>query len=333
MNEIILILTFFLALLLALYGTPLAIRTARRYNILDHPDGHLKTHRVPTPYLGGLIVYFAFIFPVSLLFDFSRELLGILFAGSILLIVGLFDDLKALTPGTKFFFQIIATYILLKSGIYMKLVFLPGWLNTLLSFLWILIIINAFNIIDIMDGLAGTVAVLCLGAICIISLANQNLLIAMIALSLAGAVIGFLRFNWRPARIYLGDSGSMFIGMVVGALVIMNDYSQHNDLGFISGFLILILPLFELGYVSLIRLIRGRSIFRGSRDHFPLRLERRFGRSYPGAVVFIGLIQLVISAVVVISYYSSPGFTLASSAVVLLLFGILGIWLAGEKMA
>jgi UDP-GlcNAc:undecaprenyl-phosphate GlcNAc-1-phosphate transferase len=333
MNEPVLILAFLLSLMLALYGTPLAIRVARRYHILDHPDDNLKNHPTPTPYLGGLIVYFAFIAPISLLFEFNRELLGILLAGSILLLVGLFDDLKALNPKVKFFFQVIATYILLKSGISMKLVFLPPWLNIFLSFLWIVVVINAFNLIDIMDGLAGTVTLLSLVAVVLVSLVNRNFLIAILALSLGGAILGFLQFNWQPARIFLGDSGSMFIGLILGALVMMNDYSVNNDLGFISGFLILVVPLFELGYVSLVRLIRGRSIFRGSKDHLPLRLRRRFRLSSAGTVFLLGLIQLAVSAVVVTSYYSNPLFTLISSAAILFLLAALGIVVAGDRMA
>lgn len=332
MNEPVLILAFLLSLLLSLYGTPMAIRVARRYHILDHPDGDLKDHPAPTPYLGGLIVYFAFIAPVSLLFEFSRELLGILLAGSILLLVGLFDDLKALNPGVKVFFQIVATYVLLKSGISMKLVFLPPWLNILLSFLWILVVINALNLIDIMDGLAGTITLLSLVAVVLVSLVNRNFLITILALSLGGALLGFLRFNWQPARIFLGDSGSMFIGMILGALVMMNDYSVANDLGFISGFLILVIPLFELGYVSLIRIIRGRSIFRGSKDHLPLRLRQRFRLPAARTVILLGMIQLAVSAVVVISYYTNPAFTLVSAGAILLLLAALGITAAGDGM-
>lgn len=153
MNEIILFLTCLLSFLLSFYGTPIARKVALRYNILDKPDGRLKRQKEPVPYLGGVIVYFAFISPISLMFEFNKPLLGILFASSILLLVGLFDDLRALTPGIKFTFQIIATYILIKSGIFINLIFIPPWLNAALSFLWLLTAINAFNIIDIMDGL------------------------------------------------------------------------------------------------------------------------------------------------------------------------------------
>jgi UDP-GlcNAc:undecaprenyl-phosphate GlcNAc-1-phosphate transferase len=145
MNELILVLTFILSFLLTLYGTPLAQRVAFRYQLLDQPDGKLKKQSRPVPYMGGVIVYFAFIFPISLMFNFNQKLLGILFASSILLLVGLFDDFKALTPGIKFLFQILATYILLKSGITIDLVFFPKWLDIVLSFAWILTVINAIS--------------------------------------------------------------------------------------------------------------------------------------------------------------------------------------------
>ena len=163
MNEIILAFSFILSFLLALYGTPLAQKAAFRFGILDHPDGRLKRHADPVPYMGGVIVYFAFISPISLVFDFNERLLGILFASSILLLVGLLDDLKALTPAIKLLFQVVATYILLKSGILIDLVFLPKWLDVALSFFWILAVVNAFNIIDIMDGLAAAIVIASFG--------------------------------------------------------------------------------------------------------------------------------------------------------------------------
>ena len=125
MNEIILVFTFILSFLLTIYGTPLAQRVAFRYQLLDQPDGKLKKQAQPVPYMGGVIVYFSFISPISLVFHFNQQLLGILFASSILLLVGLFDDFKALTPGIKFLFQIVTTYILLKSGIVIDLTIFP----------------------------------------------------------------------------------------------------------------------------------------------------------------------------------------------------------------
>jgi UDP-GlcNAc:undecaprenyl-phosphate GlcNAc-1-phosphate transferase len=332
MNELVLIFSFILALLLTIYGTPVTQRVAFRYEILDYPDGRLKTQQEPVPYMGGVIVYFAFISPVGLLFPFSRELLGILFASSIILIVGLFDDLKALTPHTKFLFQVIATYILLKSGIRINLLFLPGWLDTVLTFFWILSIINAFNIIDIMDGLASSVAMLCSLTIFVISLYTSNFIISILSISLAAALLGFLKFNWQPAKIYLGDAGSMFIGLVIGALTIWGDYSRYNNLAFISGLLILGIPIFDMVYVMILRLKHGQSPFRGSPDHFALRLKKRFSLSSARTVTVILLIQLVLSGIVLLNFYTSEIITLVTTGLLLLFFLGFGIFLSRVRM-
>jgi UDP-GlcNAc:undecaprenyl-phosphate/decaprenyl-phosphate GlcNAc-1-phosphate transferase len=332
MNEIILILSFALALLLSLYGTPVTQRVAEKYGILDYPNGILKRQNKPVPYMGGVIIYFSFIAPVGLLFPFNKELLGILFAGSLLMVVGLFDDFKAITPGIKFLFQMVATYILIKSGIYINLFLLPPWLNAVLSFIWILTVINAFNIIDIVDGLASSVGVLTALTIFVISLYNDNFLISILSLSLAAALLGFLKFNWEPARIYLGDAGSMFIGMVIGSLVIMGDYSKYNDLAFISGILILSVPLFDLVYVIILRLLKGKNPFFGSSDHFTLRLKKRFTFGAAQTVTTIIAIQILLSAVVILNFYTTPIVTIVSTLVLILFFLILGIFLARVNM-
>lgn len=333
MNEIILVFSFILSFLLAIYGTPVAQKVAHKYNILDIPDGRLKTHQQPVPYLGGIIIYFAFISPVSLMFHFNKELLGILFASSILLIVGLFDDLKALTPGIKFLFQIVATYILIKSGIKINLLFLPDWLNSLLSFLWILSIINAVNIIDVMDGLAASVGVCSSLTIFMVSIFNHQFFISILSLSLAAALLGFLKFNWAPAKIYLGDSGSMFVGLVIGALTIMGDYCKYNDLAFISGFLILAVPIFDMVYVIILRLLHKKSPLWGTHDHFALRLKKRFALSSADTVGIIIIIQLTLSIIVILNFFTIPKLTIVTTIITVFLFFLLGIWLAKEKMA
>ncbi|MCP4154791.1 MAG: undecaprenyl/decaprenyl-phosphate alpha-N-acetylglucosaminyl 1-phosphate transferase [bacterium] len=334
MNIIILILSFILSFLLVLYGTPITRRVAHRYNLLDVPDGRLKKQREPVPYMGGVIIYFAFISPVSLFptFQFSQELLGILFASSILLIVGLFDDLKALTPGIKFVFQVMATYILIKSGIHINLLFLPAWLNSLLTFLWILSIINAFNIIDILDGFAATIGSLSCLTIFVISLYNDNFIISILSLSLAAALLGFLRFNWEPARIYLGDSGSMVLGLIIGSLTIMGDYSKYNDMAFISGVLILGIPIFDMLYVMILRVLKKKSPFFGSPDHFALRLRKKYKLSVSKTITIIGMIQLVLSGTVILNFYTGETVTIVSTLAIVLFFAVFGVILSDVEM-
>ncbi len=332
MNEIILVFSFVLSFLLTLYGTPLAQRIALRYGILDQPDGRLKRQEQPVPYMGGVIIYFAFISPISLMFAFNQHLLGILFASSILLLVGLFDDLKALTPGIKFLFQIVATYILLKSGIVIDLVLFPKWLDIVLSFFWILTAINAFNIIDIMDGLAASVGALSGLTIFVVSLYSHDFLISILALSLSAALLAFLKFNWEPARIYLGDAGSMVLGLILGSLAMMVSYTRFNRLAFLSGILVLGIPLFDLAYVVILRILKGKMPFMGSPDHFALRLRKRMGWSVQKTVSAILFMQLGLCGLVIANFFLTPSFTLVSGGLVACLFIALGGVLAGVRM-
>lgn len=332
MNEIILALTFILSFLLTIYGTPLAQRVAFRYQLLDQPDGKLKKQSQPVPYMGGVIVYFAFISPLSLMFNFNQELLGILFASSILLLVGLFDDFKALTPGIKFLFQIMATYILLKSGITIDLIFFPKWLDILLSFFWILTVINAFNIIDVMDGLAASVGALASLTVFLISLYNGDFLVAILSISLAAALLAFLKFNWAPARIYLGDAGSMILGLIIGSLTMMVSYTRFNRLAFLSSVIILGVPLFDLVYVSVLRILKGKMPIWGSPDHFVLRLRKKTGWTSAKTVSAVIALQLFLSGMVIVNYFSAPALTLLSGIFLACFFLVLGVILAGEKM-
>ncbi len=332
MIVIILMLSFILSFLITIYGTPITKKVAHRYKILDYPDGRLKKQKEPVPYMGGVIVYFAFIAPVALLVPFNKELLGILFAGSILLIVGLFDDLQALTPQIKFWFQVIATFVLIKSGIFINLLFIPYWLNAVLSFLWILSIINAINIIDIMDGLASSIALIASIIIFILSLFNNNFLITILSLSLAGSLFAFLKFNWAPATIYLGDAGSMLVGMILGSLTIMLDYTTYNDSGFILAIGILAIPIFDITYVIILRIFKGISPFLGSPDHFALRLKKKKSLSTPKTVLYIIFIQLFIAIIVLISFFQNSIFTIITAVCLALFFGIIGLWLADVKM-
>lgn len=332
MNELLLAFSFALAFLLSLYGTPLAQKVAYRYQILDQPDGKLKKHSRPVPYMGGVVVYFAFLSPISLVFQFNQQLLGILLASSILLLVGLFDDLKALTPGIKFLFQMIATYILLKSGIVIDLVFFPQWLDIALSFLWILTVINAFNIIDIMDGLAVAVGLAVSLTLFVVSLYSGDFLISILGISMAGSLLAFLKFNWEPAQIYLGDAGSMVLGLIIGSMAMMVRYTRFNQLAFVSGLLVLAIPLFDLGYVIVLRLLRGTSPFLGSPDHFALRLRKKFAWSAQKTVTAILFIQLGLSGLVVANFFASPGFAISSAILAACFFMGLGIFLARVPM-
>lgn len=265
---------FILSVAFALYWTPMMRKAALQLGIVDKPDGRLKTHENATPYLGGLAVFMSFLFTVGFFTDFGQETLGLLLSGSIALMVGLLDDFGAMKPWQKLAGQTLAAGVLVKSGIYIRLEFIPIWLAIPLTVLWIVAVSNALNIIDIMDGLAAGVSVIAALSIAIANFMAGRYPVAMLSLILAGAIFGFLKYNFHPARIYLGDGGSLFIGFMLAALSMNAGYTRANLLAVISPVLILGIPLFDLMLVMWIRWRRGIPVMKGSPDHFALRLRR-----------------------------------------------------------
>ncbi|MBN2108503.1 MAG: undecaprenyl/decaprenyl-phosphate alpha-N-acetylglucosaminyl 1-phosphate transferase [Deltaproteobacteria bacterium] len=266
--------SFILAIGLSLYLTPIVIEAALKYDIVDRPDGKLKNHDRPTAYLGGLAVYLAFLFTLALTFDFSSDVLGILLAGSMLVMLGVIDDLRPLGPGLKLLGQAVAVLVLMRAGLYIKIAVLPPGIALVLTFFWLMATINAFNIIDIMDGLASGVACIASAVLFIVAVINRQTMMSILTVSLCGALIGFLRYNKRPARIYLGDAGSMLLGLTLGALAMMGHYSERNPVGYFAPLLILGVPLFDTAYVMFLRWRKGIPVIQGSPDHFALRLRR-----------------------------------------------------------
>ena len=265
---------FILSFVFAFYLTPLMRRAALQLGITDQPDGKLKKHSGTVPYFGGIAVYSAFLLTVGVFTDFGQEMLGLLLAGSIALTVGLIDDFGVLSPSQKLLGQVLAALVLIKSGTYIKLTFLPVWLAIPLTVFWILAVTNALNIIDIMDGLASGVAIIAAVSIAIANFMAGRNSAAFLCIVLAGAMLGFLRHNFYPAKIYLGDAGSLFIGFMLAALSMNAGYTRVNLLAVISPVLILGIPLFDLSLVMYIRWRNGIPVMKGSPDHFALRLRR-----------------------------------------------------------
>ena len=269
------LLAFALALAISLYATPLMREAAIRFGIVDRPDGRLKTQREPVPYLGGIAIYLSFLLALTATLRFqSTEVLGLLLAGAIAVILGLIDDFGVLAPGAKLVGQVVAVLTLINASIYIKLSFLPPPLAIVLSFLWLLAITNAFNIIDVMDGLAAGVAAAAAAILFLVAEVNGRHTYALLLAALCGALLGFLRSNFEPARIYMGDTGSMFVGLMLGALAMNNSYTRGNLVASVAPVVILGVPVFDMLFVMYVRYRRGLPIMLGSPDHFALRLRR-----------------------------------------------------------
>lgn len=269
------ILSFFIAFILSLQITPLIREGALKLNILDCPDGKLKNHQSAVPYLGGVAVFISFLFSLALTFsDFDPQVVGLLLGGSIAVMLGIIDDIGCLPSEVKLMGEVIAALALVKSGIIIRLTFLPVSVSVFLAFIWLVVMTNAFNLIDIMDGLSAGVAFIVCFFLFIVAQWNHNHSIATVTLALAGSLLGFLRFNFSPAKIYLGDAGSLLLGLLLGAMAMIGSYTDKSVMGLFAPLLILGVPIFEMIFVSYIRYRRGMSILKGSNDHFALRLRK-----------------------------------------------------------
>lgn len=327
-----LLLGFFLAYLLALVGVPMARKAALDFGVVDQPDGHLKNHGQPVPYLGGLAVFLAFLLSLGMIFELDVELLALLLASTIVATLGLIDDFGVLTPKAKVVGQLVAIFVLIRAGITVQVVVLPGWAQIGITILWLVGLSNAFNLMDIMDGLASGVAVIAAAFLLAVASLNGRWVVAAFTVAMIGALLGFLKFNFAPATIYLGDSGSLFVGLTLGALAMVMDYTAHNPLGWVAPLFILALPLLDTVYVTVLRLKAGRKIYHGSPDHFPLRLRQRFGGRTVLTVLTIYGAGILCGALGLTVVFVSPQWTLilAGGAGVIAV-GVL-VWLARVEM-
>ena len=266
--------SFLLSLLLSYYLTPIFRDAARQFGIVDAPDGKLKTQAEAVAYLGGLAVFGSVLFTAALFLRFSDKLSGLLLAAAVIVLLGLIDDIGRLSPRIKLLVQVVSVFLMMKAGIRIRIEAIPPLACIALTFAWMIVMTNGFNLIDVMDGLASGVAAVSSVFLAVVFHLQGNEMGKILCLSLTGALLGFLRYNRPPAQIYLGDTGSLVLGFLLGGLAIEGDYTAINPYGWIAVLAIFAVPLFEIAFVSYLRIRRGASIFRGSRDHFSLRLRR-----------------------------------------------------------
>jgi UDP-GlcNAc:undecaprenyl-phosphate/decaprenyl-phosphate GlcNAc-1-phosphate transferase len=276
--------TCLLAWGLGLYLTPLAMAAARSLNCVAKPDGVLRTQREPVPYLGGVAIYLALLFALTIAVDFTPVILGLLLGATIILLVGMVDDFGVMTAKMKLFGQIIAAVALVKAGIVIELTVIthynwPYGLPLLawgLSLLWLIGMANAMNFLDIEDGLAGSTAAGILPGLFVVALINGRIDNAIVAAGLFGAVLAFLHYNAPAptARIYLGDAGSLLLGMVLASLAMLGSYTAQNDAAALGPVIIMGVPCFELFVTMTARARKGLPVWRGSPDHIAKRLQR-----------------------------------------------------------
>jgi UDP-GlcNAc:undecaprenyl-phosphate GlcNAc-1-phosphate transferase len=312
---------FVLALVFSLALTPVARGIAGRTNMLDVPGGR-KPHQRPIPLFGGAAIFAATAVPIllnaALVFLASRcmgissliptslaaylpgartvfpKLAAILLGGFAIFCIGLWDDMTDLKPIIKLLGQVMVAVGLVCLDVRATL-FIPNYfLSAVVTIVWIVAIVNAFNLLDNMDGLCAGVALVASSVFLGISIFRGQYFISIMLLVFIGSLLGFLRYNFKPATIFMGDAGSMFIGYFVAVMTIMQTYYGPDNGGALAVFMplvILAVPLYDTLSVIAIRISHGESIFKADRRHFSHRLVA-LGMSERGSVCFIYLVTL-----------------------------------------
>ncbi|MHB8669446.1 MAG: MraY family glycosyltransferase [Acidimicrobiales bacterium] len=327
---------FAATLSITLVLTPLFLKAARRWNFLDHPGAH-KAQESAVPYLGGAAIVLAFVVvvlgaalyrpPVSGMGELTT-LLGLALGLSA---VGLVDDIRGLGPLLRLAIEVFAAYAVWLSGASTQLG-LPRPVDAAITVVWVVGVTNAFNLLDNMDGLSAGVASIAALAMFAAAYINGQFLVATLAMALAGCAVGFLRHNFHPARIYMGDAGSLFLGFLLAVLGLKLRSHNTTRLSLLVPVVILGVALFDTTLVMATRLLHRRNPLLGGRDHTSHRLvfvgipvPVSVGLIY-GAALVLGWLGVVMVRVDRLSTYLLGGLALSVAGVLGVLLGAVPVY-------
>ncbi len=303
------IVAFFVSLAVATVLTPLVLRFALRFHLYDLPNER-KVHARPIPRLGGIAIVIGFFAPltglillqtgltVSTGLTSSMHLVGLFVGGLAIAALGLYDDLKGADAKKKFAVQILVAALMWGLGYRIELVSNPfggqialGWLSLPVTIFWFVGVMNAVNLIDGLDGLAGGVSLISISTLMVLALMDDKILAALMCACLAGSIVGFLFFNFNPARIFMGDTGSLFLGFVLAAFSISTSSKGSTAIALVVPLLVLALPIADTMLAIGRRVKARRPIFSADQEHIHHRLLRA-GFSHRGAVLVLYIVAL-----------------------------------------
>lgn len=266
------------ALVLAVGGTPLVRRLALQWGILDQPAAR-KLHASPVPLMGGAAIYLSFILALIFFADrfYINEVIGIFVGASLVSLVGAVDDNRPLGSYVKLGAQIVAAGILIFSGVRVNLI--HPTVDVIITLIWVVGVTNALNLLDNMDGLSGGIAMIAATFFTLLAALSDQYLVGALAAALAGACAGFLVYNWNPAHIFMGDTGSLFLGFLLAAVGIKLRFpSNIPTVTWMIPLLVLALPIFDTTLVFFSRLRRGKNpLTTAGKDHISHRLAALTG--------------------------------------------------------
>lgn len=266
-----------LSMVIAFAVTPLVKRLAFRVGAVDIPKDERRMHKKPIPRLGGLAIVAGCIISLLCFANMSRQLMGILLGSAIIVAVGIIDDIHSLSAGIKLIFQIIAALIAVMNGVLVQTITNPfpfgsayldfGIWAVPLTVIWIVAVTNAMNLIDGLDGLAAGVATISAITTLLIALLSGNIQIAVITAALAGSCIGFIPYNKNPAQIFMGDTGSTFLGFLLATVSVTGLFKLYAAISAVVPFLILGFPIYDTISAFTRRILKGQNPMKADRSH------------------------------------------------------------------
>jgi UDP-GlcNAc:undecaprenyl-phosphate GlcNAc-1-phosphate transferase len=308
-----------LAFALAVVGVPIVRVCARRFRVLDVPAAR-KVHTVPTPLLGGAAVYAAFAATVLFNFSFSLQLKGVAVGATIVVVLGILDDVYDVPARLKLMGQVLAAIVTMAYGVVLTVVpsTVPGAaaFNVLLTLVWFLAVTNALQFLDGMDGLAAGLGAVAALFFSMAALQTEQRYLMYLTAPMVGACVGFLVYNLRPggsATIFLGDAGASFIGFTLAGVAVMGEWAQRNPVvALLTPTLILAVPLFDIAYVGIVRVVTGKVHSIGEwlaytgKDHMHHRLEALGLTRFETVLVMLAIAATLGLSALLLKYASPP---------------------------
>lgn len=317
MNAFTLVVTLMLATVAAGLATPLVCRLATHVGMVDDIDDR-RMHLRPKPRIGGVALFLGFSFALFgvvgylianhklLDLDSIHDVLGLLFGGTLILMVGLWDDIMGLRPRAKFLAQFVVAAISLLYGFVIQgtenplqrgeYIHFPYWLGAIFTIVWYLGMMNAINFIDGLDGLLSGLTAISGTSLLVIEMTHGHPELALVLAALVGGALGFLPYNFNPAKIILGDCGALFIGYVFATVSIIGVSKFAISINLLIPLVVLALPIVDTAATIVRRTRAGKKITEGDRGHFHHQLIFRFGLNVRQAVLLIYVVCIALGA-------------------------------------
>lgn len=333
-----LLLALGVSFLIAFCSTPLVSKMAYTVGAIDVPKDNRRMHDHPIPRLGGLAIALGFLLSTFLFESLDRQMQGILLGSIVILVLGVLDDCLTLPAMPKFIVQIVSATIVVMHGCTIQYITNPfssvpgacfdlGVFAAPITVLWIVTMTNAVNFIDGLDGLAVGVSGISSAIMLVIALLVSEEHIAVILAALMGACIGFIPFNFNPAKIFMGDTGATFLGFILASISIQGLFKMYAVISFAVPFLILGVPFFDICFAVIRRLLKHQNPMTADRGHIHHRLiDMGFSQKQSVAITYVLTGILGIAAVLLTTTGEEKALIIVASVIIVALLGVFVIF-------